>query len=173
MSSCSAAPWPRISPWAGATRAEIEAAARAARAHDFITALPQGYDTVLGERGFGLSGGERQRISIARAILKDAPILILDEATAFADPENEALIQDAVADLARGRTVVVIAHRLHTIVHVDEILVLETGRIVERGSHAALLAAGGLFARMWQAQEATRSFRHATTTATLQAEAAQ
>ncbi|ETD83174.1 ABC transporter ATP-binding protein [Rhodobacter capsulatus] len=146
----------------GATQAEIEAAARVARAHDFITALPQGYDTVLGERGFGLSGGERQRISIARAILKDAPILILDEATAFADPENEALIQDAVADLARGRTVVVIAHRLHTIVHVDEILVLETGRIVERGSHAALLAAGGLFARMWQAQEATRSFRHAT-----------
>lgn len=143
-----------------ATEAEVEVAARAARAHDFIAALPAGYDTVLGERGLGLSGGERQRISIARAILKDAPILLLDEATAFADPENEALIQEAIAELARGRTVVVIAHRLHTIVNSDEILVIDEGRIKERGSHTELLAAEGLFARMWGAYQEARSFRH-------------
>lgn len=143
-----------------ATQAEVEAAARAARAHDFIAALPEGYDTMLGERGLGLSGGERQRISIARAILKDAPILLLDEATAFADPENEALIQEAIADLARGRTVVVIAHRLHTIANSDEILVIDEGCIKERGTHADLLAAEGLFAKMWGAYEEARSFRH-------------
>ncbi|MEM8553248.1 MAG: ABC transporter ATP-binding protein [Pseudomonadota bacterium] len=148
-----------------ASDAEVEAAAKAARAHDFITDLPQGYDTPLGERGLGLSGGERQRISIARAILKDAPILLLDEATAFADPENEALIQDAVAELAQGRTVVVIAHRLHTIANADEIVVLDEGRIVERGSHADLVAKGGLFARMWAAYETAQAFRHATATA--------
>ncbi|MEL6596581.1 MAG: ABC transporter ATP-binding protein [Pseudomonadota bacterium] len=147
---------------ADASDAEIEAAARAARAHDFIVALPQGYDTPLGEKGLGLSGGERQRISIARAMLKDAPILLLDEATAFADPENEALIQDAVADLAQGRTVVVIAHRLHTIANADEIAVLDDGQIVERGSHADLIAQGGLFARMWQAYEHAQAFRHTT-----------
>ena len=147
---------------ADATDDEVIAAARQAQAHDFIARLPQGYDTVLGERGLGLSGGERQRISIARAILKDAPILVLDEATAFADPENEALIQDAIALLARDRTVVVIAHRLHTIVQADEILVLDRGRIVERGSHAELVAKDGLFARMWAAQEEVRNYRHSS-----------
>ncbi|AVO37324.2 ABC transporter ATP-binding protein [Pukyongiella litopenaei] len=143
-----------------ASDADVEAAARAARAHDFISTLPEGYDTMLGEGGLGLSGGERQRISIARAVLKDAPILLLDEATAFADPENEALIQDAIAELARGRTVVVIAHRLHTIANVDEILVLDEGRIVERGTHADLVAADGPFASMWAAYEEARGFRH-------------
>lgn len=145
-----------------ASGAEIEAAARTARAHDFIMALPDGYDTMLGERGLGLSGGERQRISIARAIMKDAPILLLDEATAFTDAENEALIQDALADLAQGRTVIVIAHRLHTIVNADEILVLDKGRVVERGTHADLVRSNGLFARMWNAYEEARHFRHAS-----------
>lgn len=147
---------------ADATDDEVIAAARQAQAHDFVARLPQGYDTVLGERGLGLSGGERQRISIARAILKDAPILVLDEATAFADPENEALIQDAIALLARDRTLVVIAHRLHTIVQADEILVLDRGRIVERGNHAELVAKDGLFARMWAAQEEVRNYRHSS-----------
>ncbi|BBF92024.1 HlyB/MsbA family ABC transporter [Blastochloris tepida] len=147
---------------AGASDADIVAAAKAARAHDFIAALPNGYDTLVGERGHGLSGGERQRISIARAILKDAPILILDEATAFADPENEAEIQTAIAELARGRTMIVIAHRLHTITHVDEILVLDQGRIAERGRHDDLVADGGLYARMWAAHQAVRSYRHAS-----------
>lgn len=141
---------------------DVIAAAKSAQAHDFIERLPQGYQTVLGERGYGLSGGERQRISIARAILKNAPILILDEATAFADPENEAQIQDAIAQLAQGRTIIVIAHRLHTIVHADEILVLDQGQIVERGRHADLIAVSGLFARMWEAQEEAQTYRHAS-----------
>lgn len=145
-----------------ATDDEVIAAARAARAHDFIAALPQGYDTLLGERGFGLSGGERQRISIARAILKDAPILVLDEATAFADPENEALIQDAIAALARQRTLIVIAHRLHTIAHADMIAVLDGGRVAEQGPHVELLAKDGLYAAMWRAQEEVRRHRHAS-----------
>jgi ATP-binding cassette subfamily B protein len=144
-----------------ASEEEVAAAARAAQAHDFIAALPQGYDTVIGERGLGLSGGERQRISIARAILKDAPILVLDEATAFADPENEALIQDAIAALASRRTLIVIAHRLHTIAHADLIAVLDAGRVAERGSHAELLASEGLYAAMWRAQEEVRRHRHA------------
>jgi ATP-binding cassette subfamily B protein len=139
---------------------EVIAAAKSAQAHDFIERLPQGYQTELGERGYGLSGGERQRISIARAILKNAPILVLDEATAFADPENEAQIQDAIAQLAQGRTIIVIAHRLHTIVHADEILVLDQGRVVERGRQSDLIAANGLFARMWAAQEEARTYRH-------------
>lgn len=145
-----------------ATDDEVIAAARAAQAHDFITALPDGYGTLLGERGFGLSGGERQRISIARAILKDAPILVLDEATAFADSENEALIQDAIAALARQRTLIVIAHRLHTIAHADMIAVLDAGRVTEQGSHAELLAKDGLYAAMWRAQEEVRRHRHAS-----------
>lgn len=154
-----------------ATDDEVAAAARAGQAHDFIAALPQGYDTLIGERGFGLSGGERQRISIARAILKDAPILILDEATAFADPENEALIQDAIAALARQRTLIVIAHRLHTIAQADMIAVLESGRVAERGSHAELLAKDGLYAAMWRAQEEVRRHRRASGLADAQATA--
>lgn len=141
---------------------QVVEAAKRARAHGFILALPQGYDTVIGERGAGLSGGERQRISIARAILKDAPILILDEATAFADAENEALIQDAVATLAERRTLIVIAHRLHTIAQADEIVVLDAGRVAERGTHSQLIAAGGLYARMWAAQQEVQAHRHAS-----------
>jgi ATP-binding cassette subfamily B protein len=132
---------------------EVEAAARAARLHEVIARLPHGYDTLLGEDGGGLSGGERQRLTIARAILQDAPIVILDEATAFADPENEAAVQEALSELAAGRTVLVIAHRLHTITHADQILVLDHGRIVERGRHDHLLTRGGTYARLWQAQQ--------------------
>ena len=130
----------------------IQAAARAAAIHDRIMALPRGYDSVIGEDA-RLSGGEAQRVSIARTLLADTPILVLDEATAFADPESEAAVQDALAELAVGRTLLVIAHRLHTIVGADQILVLDGGRIVERGQHADLLAAHGPYARLWQAQQ--------------------
>jgi len=133
----------------GATDDEVRAAARAARADDFIRALPDGYDTVLGERGARLSGGERQRLALARAFLKDAPVLVLDEATAFADPDNEAAIQDALGRLAVGRTVLVVAHRLSTIAGADQILVVDGGRIVERGRHDELLDAGGRYATLW------------------------
>jgi ATP-binding cassette subfamily B protein IrtA len=138
-----------------ASEAELVAAATAARAHEFVTALPHGYATRIGERGALLSGGEQQRLSIARAILKDAPIVVLDEATAFVDPENEAALQDALGELARGRTLLVVAHRLSTIVGADRILVLDQGRLVESGRHDDLVAAGGLYARMWQAFTAT------------------
>ena len=136
-----------------ASNAEVEAAARAAQAHEFVSALPDGYATRLGERGARLSGGERQRLAIARAILKQAPVIVLDEATAFADPENEALIQSALDELIAGRTLVLIAHRLSTVVGADQILVLDAvdggpGRIVER-RHDELVAAGGLYARLW------------------------
>ncbi|MER6384957.1 ABC transporter ATP-binding protein [Streptomyces sp. NPDC001250] len=134
-----------------ATDAEVRAAAEAAAAHDFIVRdLPDGYDTQVGERGIRLSGGQRQRITIARAILSEAPIVILDEATAFTDPETEAAIQQAIARLTRGRTVLVIAHRLSTITDADQIVVLDHGRIAERGRHADLVAAGGRFARLWE-----------------------
>jgi len=126
----------------------IEAAARAANAHDFIVAMPRGYDTLVGERGTQLSGGQRQRIAIARAILRDPPILIFDEATSALDTESERLVQDAVERLLHGRTVFVIAHRLSTVQRADQILVMERGRIVERGDHASLLAAGGLYRRL-------------------------
>ncbi|AZU03591.1 ABC transporter-related [Glycocaulis alkaliphilus] len=134
----------------GATDEEVEAAAKAARAHDFIMALPQGYDTPLGERGGSLSGGERQRIAIARTILKNAPVIVLDEATAFADPDNEAAIQEAIGALTAGRTLIVVAHRLHTIADADSILVIDGGRISESGRHEALTARGGLYAWLWE-----------------------
>lgn len=132
-----------------ASQADVEVAARAARAHDFIMALPDGYDTRLGEGGATLSGGERQRIAIARAILKDAPVIVLDEATAFADPDSEAAIQEALNELAKGRTLIVVAHRLQTIMNADRIVVLEGGRVAEQGRHDDLLAARGLYARLW------------------------
>ena len=131
----------------------MEAAARAARIHQRITALPRGYDTVLGSEGAHLSGGERQRIALARAFLAGAPILLLDEATAQADPHSEREIQEALAALARGRTVLVIAHRLATVVDADSIVVLDSGRVVQRGTHTELLAAGGLYRTLWEAQQ--------------------
>jgi len=141
-----------------ASDAEVEAAARAAQAHDFISALPQGYATLCGDRGERLSGGERQRITIARAILRNAPILVLDEATAAADPENEALIIEALAELMRGKTVIVIAHRLSTITQADQIVVLERGAVVECGVHQELLQAGGLYATLWRNHEQAQSW---------------
>ena len=135
-----------------ASRNEIEAAARAAHALEFITAMPQGFDTVIGENGARLSGGQRQRIAIARAILKDAPILILDEATSALDSESERAVQEALETLMHGRTTLVIAHRLSTVEHADRIVVLAHGRIAEIGSHAELLAAGGLYASLYRLQ---------------------
>ena len=134
----------------GATHAEVEAAAHAAQCDDIVAKLPDGLDTVVGAAGVHLSGGERQRVALARAILKDAPIVVLDEATAFADPENEALIQRALAHLTRGKTVLMIAHRLSTVVGADKICVLADGRLVEEGAHDELAAAGGVYARMWE-----------------------
>jgi ATP-binding cassette subfamily B protein len=129
---------------------QVRAAAEAARAHDFIMALDHGYDTRLGEQGRTLSGGERQRIAIARAILKDAPVIVLDEATAFADPDNEAAIQDAIAALTKGRTLIIVAHRLHTIMAADQILCIDRGHVAERGRHEQLLEQHGLYARLWE-----------------------
>ena len=136
--------------------AEIEEAARNAAAHAFIAALPEGYETRVGPGGSRLSGGERQRIALARAFLKDAPILLLDEATSALDSESERLVQGALARLMRGRTTLVIAHRLSTVRDADLIVVLEAGRVVETGSHAALLARGGAYARLHRLQTGGR-----------------
>ncbi|PCN42537.1 ABC transporter ATP-binding protein [Brevibacillus laterosporus] len=141
-----------------ASQHEIEEAARLACCHDFIAKLPQGYDTLVGEGGSTLSGGEKQRISIARAILKNAPIVLLDEATASLDPENEAEIQKAIDQLVRGRTVIAIAHRLKTVKAASQIVVLENGQIKEQGKHDELLALGGLYARMWRLQQEARGW---------------
>jgi len=132
-----------------ATREQALKALAAAQCDDILAKLPDGVDTVVGTQGTHLSGGEQQRIALARAILKDAPIVVLDEATAFADPENEALIQKAFARLTQGRTVIMIAHRLSTVVGADRIVVLDQGRVAEQGTHDELVAAGGLYARMW------------------------
>ena len=136
----------------GATDEEVEAAARAAQVHDFVTRLPEGYATRVGERGLKLSGGEKQRVAIARTILKDPRILILDEATSALDTRTEQEIQAALGDVSRNRTTLVIAHRLSTVVEADEIIVLQDGRIAERGTHASLIAADGLYAEMWRRQ---------------------
>jgi ATP-binding cassette subfamily B protein len=136
----------------GATQDEIENAARLAQVHDFVLRLPDGYDTRVGERGLKLSGGEKQRVAIARTLLKDPKLLILDEATSALDTRTEQEIQSALRDAARGRTTLVIAHRLSTVVDADEIIVLQEGQVAERGSHAALIAADGLYAAMWRRQ---------------------
>jgi ATP-binding cassette subfamily B protein len=135
-----------------ATQEEVEAAAWAANIHDFIQELPDGYDTIVGERGYRLSGGEKQRIALARVILKNPRVLVLDEATSNLDSESESLIQEALKHVMADRTSIVIAHRLSTILAADLILVLDRGRIVERGSHAELLTAGGLYAHLYQTQ---------------------
>jgi len=141
-----------------ATDAEVQAAARAAHCHEFIVRLPQGYQSRVGDIGARLSGGERQRISIARAILKDAPIVILDEPTAALDTESEVAVQSAIDALVRDRTVIVIAHRLSTIAAADQILVVDGGQVVESGRHGELLAQGGRYARMWQAQQSAKDW---------------
>ena len=135
-----------------ATREEVEAAAKAANAHDFIMQLPNGYETMLGDRGMNISGGQRQRISIARAILKNPQILILDEATSALDTESECVVQEALDRLMVGRTSFVIAHRLSTIKNADKIMVLEKGQLIEQGNHDELMAMDGLYAHLYKIQ---------------------
>jgi ATP-binding cassette subfamily B protein len=135
-----------------ASDAEIAAAARAAHAHDFISSFPAGYDTPVGEHGLQLSGGQRQRVAIARALIKNAPIILLDEATASLDSESERYVQEALAELCKGRTTIVIAHRLSTIMHADNILVVENGAIVESGRHDELLRKSGRYALFYRLQ---------------------
>lgn len=142
-----------------ATLEEIEAATRKAQCHDFIMAMPNGYNTMVGEGGCTLSGGEKQRISIARAILKDAPIVLLDEATASLDPENELHIQEAIDDLVKEKTVVIIAHRLGTVVHADNIVVIDKGIVVQQGRHKKLLEEKGLYRDLWQEQQRVKGWK--------------
>lgn len=142
-----------------ATREEVIAAAKAARCHDFIELMPEGYDTMVGEGGSTLSGGEKQRISIARAILKNAPIILLDEATAALDPENESHIQQAIDDLVKDKTVVIIAHRLGTVVNADNIIVIDKGEVVQQGKHSSLLQKKGLYQKMWEEQKRIRGWK--------------
>ena len=146
-----------------ATDEQVIAAAKAAQCHDFIMKLPNGYQTVIGTRGVHLSGGERQRVAIARAIVKDAPIVVLDEATAFADPENEHLIQKAFERLMKNKTVVMIAHRLSTICSANNILVVDGGRVIEQGTHDELLQKGGKYHAMWSTYTETASWNMAKT----------
>jgi ATP-binding cassette subfamily B protein len=146
--------WENIAYGAGreVTRAEIEAAARAAAIHDDIMAFPEGYDTLVGERGVTLSGGQKQRVAIARAVLKSPRILILDEATASVDTETEAAIRDALARLMQGRTTFIIAHRVQSVMHADLILVMDKGRIVQQGTHEALMQQEGMYRRIFEIQ---------------------
>jgi ATP-binding cassette subfamily B protein len=137
----------------GASQEAIEEAARAAQIHDFITTLPDRYDTLVGERGLKLSGGEKQRVAIARMVLKDPPILVFDEATSALDSRTERLIQTALKRVSAGRTTLIIAHRLSTVVEADQILVLEQGRVIEHGRHRELLARRGSYAQMWARQQ--------------------
>ena len=139
-----------------ASREQVIAAARAAHLHEFVETLPDGYETRVGERGLKLSGGEKQRVAIARALLKNPPILVFDEATSALDSKTEKAIQISMDVAARGRTTLIIAHRLSTVMNADEIIVLDAGHIVERGKHAALLAANGLYAQMWALQQQDR-----------------
>ncbi|MGD9559045.1 MAG: ABC transporter ATP-binding protein [Oscillospiraceae bacterium] len=141
-----------------ATDEQVVAAAKAAQCHDFVMKLPNGYDTVIGTKGVHLSGGEKQRLAIARAIVKDAAVIVLDEATAFADPENEHLIQKAFEQLMRGKTVIIIAHRLSTVRSANKIVVLDAGQVVEQGTHDALLEKGGKYAAMWKTYNETASW---------------
>ena len=135
-----------------ATQAELENACRAANIHDFIDSLPHGYDTLVGERGYRLSGGEKQRVAIARVLLKDPRVLILDEATSHLDSQSEALIQQAMEIVMQGRTSFVIAHRLSTVIGADQILVLDQGSLIERGRHDELLSMGGMYAQLYETQ---------------------
>lgn len=135
-----------------ASQEEVEQASRAAYAHDFVMRLPDGYDTNVGEQGSLLSGGQRQRIALARALLKDSPVLILDEATSALDSESESLVQKAIDTLLKGRTVLVIAHRLSTVQAADNIVVVDNGEIIEQGSHAELVASGGLYSKLVSSQ---------------------